>query len=166
MSNYIYYNQELYHHGIKGQKWGVRRFQNPDGTLTALGKQRLGQLGKVAKVIAPKTYNSFKKYKAPKKLNYKGATVTAGVRTATGVIDNYARQQALAGMAMLAGGAYVLTGSNPYVKKGLMIAGVLVHTKLTANSIDFYASQGISTVKDFMRATENYKKNRKKKEKA
>ena len=31
---------ELYHYGIRGQKWGVRRFQNPDGTLTAAGKSR------------------------------------------------------------------------------------------------------------------------------
>ena len=31
---------ELYHHGIKGQKWGVRRFQNTDGSLTAAGKKR------------------------------------------------------------------------------------------------------------------------------
>jgi len=31
---------ELYHHGIKGQKWGVRRYQNKDGTLTKEGKQR------------------------------------------------------------------------------------------------------------------------------
>lgn len=30
----------LSHHGIKGQKWGVRRFQNEDGSLTAEGKQR------------------------------------------------------------------------------------------------------------------------------
>ena len=30
----------LEHHGIKGQRWGVRRFQNPDGTLTAAGKKR------------------------------------------------------------------------------------------------------------------------------
>lgn len=35
------YNNELYHHGILGQKWGVRRFQNPDGTLTSEGKKRL-----------------------------------------------------------------------------------------------------------------------------
>lgn len=31
----------LQHHGILGQKWGVRRFQNEDGTLTAAGKRRL-----------------------------------------------------------------------------------------------------------------------------
>ena len=31
---------ELYHHGIKGQKWGVRRYQNKDGSLTAAGKQK------------------------------------------------------------------------------------------------------------------------------
>lgn len=34
------YQTELYHHGIKGQKWGVRRFQNADGTLTSAGKAR------------------------------------------------------------------------------------------------------------------------------
>lgn len=34
------YTIELYHHGIQGQKWGVRRFQNADGTLTAAGRKR------------------------------------------------------------------------------------------------------------------------------
>lgn len=37
---YIITNGQLYHHGIKGQKWGVRRFQNKDGTLTAAGRKR------------------------------------------------------------------------------------------------------------------------------
>lgn len=31
---------ELYHHGILGQKWGQRRYQNKDGTLTEAGKKR------------------------------------------------------------------------------------------------------------------------------
>jgi len=30
------------HHGIKGQRWGIRRFQNEDGSLTELGRKRYG----------------------------------------------------------------------------------------------------------------------------
>lgn len=36
----LIYSSSLYHHGIKGQHWGERRYQNEDGTLTAAGKER------------------------------------------------------------------------------------------------------------------------------
>lgn len=43
MEYYVYRdpNDELYHWGIKGMKWGIRRYQNKDGSLTAAGKKRI-----------------------------------------------------------------------------------------------------------------------------
>ncbi len=42
MKTYYYKHEEPYlmHYGVKGMKWGVRRYQNADGTLTAKGKKR------------------------------------------------------------------------------------------------------------------------------
>lgn len=39
----IMHSDELYHHGILGQRWGVRRFQNKDGSLTSAGKARVAK---------------------------------------------------------------------------------------------------------------------------
>lgn len=39
----------LSHHGVKGQKWGVRRYQNKDGSLTAAGKRKFNQVSKDSK---------------------------------------------------------------------------------------------------------------------
>lgn len=46
MDSNVYYGEVLdeflEHHGIKGMKWGIRRFQNPDGSLTPAGRERRG----------------------------------------------------------------------------------------------------------------------------
>lgn len=47
------YTMELYHHGIKGQKWGVRRYQTKDGSLTDAGKKRYSRLD-VVKSYGPR----------------------------------------------------------------------------------------------------------------
>ena len=56
---YYYYGNDLYHHGILGQRWGYRRWQNSDGTLTPAGKEHYRKgLPKVAKNLRE---NSMKK---------------------------------------------------------------------------------------------------------
>ena len=78
---------ELYHHGIKGQKWGVRRFQNKDGSLTPAGRRRydepnVGQKTSESVTIDGQTFKVYgrnnKQYadKVAKKAKDMGATVS------------------------------------------------------------------------------------------
>lgn len=53
MENELY----IYHHGIKGMKWGIRRFQNKDGSLTSAGKKRYGMTKKQVKRAIRKSGN-------------------------------------------------------------------------------------------------------------
>lgn len=59
----------LAHHGILGQKWGVRRFQNPDGSYTSAGRSRYG-----IKSDIRETYDTTKKLKKEAKINKKAAS--------------------------------------------------------------------------------------------
>ena len=77
MSEYYFSKDELYHHGIKGQKWGIRRWQNEDGSLTAAGKQHYGYgvLGSYRLRNAEKTANSdqYRRARKDAKAAYKKA---------------------------------------------------------------------------------------------
>lgn len=50
-------DQSLCHYGIMGMKWGVRRFQNADGSLTTAGKARYGKGGKKGGIYEDENHN-------------------------------------------------------------------------------------------------------------
>lgn len=61
---YYYSDDYLEHHGILGQKWGIRRFQRPDGTRTAAGKERAKENSKASNEESTKKGLSDKQKKA------------------------------------------------------------------------------------------------------
>lgn len=71
------YQAELYHHGIKGQKWGVRRFQNLDGSYTSLGKNKYSKgktvLETAKTILSPVAKESPKTPATPKYAKVDGA---------------------------------------------------------------------------------------------
>lgn len=57
------YNDYLAHYGIPKMRWGFRRYQNKDGSLTALGKKRLQQLQEADRKSEPKAPTKSKSIK-------------------------------------------------------------------------------------------------------
>ena len=85
INTYLVREKELYHHGIKGMKWGKRRFQNTDGSLTAAGRQRyLGDSvdeKKSAYKDAKKAYS--KSFDVARRKNYQSFSLSKTKRQAS-----------------------------------------------------------------------------------
>ena len=82
----------LIHHGIKGQRWGVRRYQNEDGSLKSAGKKRQREQGskKEKRKLTPER----KKQIAKKVAAASGIVLgTAGLTTAAVVGGKYVEEQ-------------------------------------------------------------------------
>lgn len=62
---------ELYHYGILGMKWGVRRYQNKDGSLTNAGKKRYYTTGRFGEIILSEKGKKFNKKNTKQFNSYK-----------------------------------------------------------------------------------------------
>lgn len=67
MEYYINTNGELIHWGVKGMRWGIRRYQNKDGSLTKAGKKRRAKLEGELEKLGGKKSGSDGNDAAPKK---------------------------------------------------------------------------------------------------
>ena len=84
------YYGELYHHGIAGMKWGVRRYQNKDGSLTNAGKRRYGTKANFEKVQSAKkaaVKANSKQAVARRKANERTAAEVAKYKKMAGIKD-------------------------------------------------------------------------------
>ena len=112
-------SDELYHFGIKGQKWGSRRFQNEDGTYTSEGKMRrregseysrykkdtsLKNLRKMSDADLDSKISRLKKEKEYKELRY--SQLSRGRRFMDDVLSNSSNKALKAILA----GVFVFTG--------------------------------------------------------
>ena len=116
----------LMHHGIKGQKWGVRRFQNPDMTYTAAGKERYSW--------ASRTGNAVKAAKAAKAKVNKAVAKVKWIK----LTDNQKKAlkigAAVVGTALVAYGAYKV-GTSPQVKQMIKNGQNAIADKLEEHDI-------------------------------
>ena len=100
----IYNYDELYHHGVKGQKWGRRRFQNPDGSLTQEGYQHYGMNPDGSR------YRKGHYSKSTVSGSKRGAAIGTAIGTGVGALTANPTAALIGGVAGMHVGAVVGTG--------------------------------------------------------
>ncbi len=136
-----YYESYLMHHGIKGQKWGVRRFQNEDGTLTSAGEKRYSDSkdGQSKSIFKKHRENLVAKYE-------KAGYSRDAALTATNSRIKTEKRVAIAGgiaLGIIATSAAVYIGReycDKTFESGLVVQNINAKKDATFNGYPFYAA--------------------------
>lgn len=149
-------NNTLKHHGIKGQKWGVRRFQNPDGTLTPDGRERYGiNSNKDSDKLAEASANHYKAaiQKLSLEQNLENGTVDLDLKA----LNEYNRinknvkkaEKYLSKVANKLGNKYVSIATESYLADdGMMYAKSLLTDKFGSTHISMVAFAQVTQKKE------------------
>ena len=112
-------SDELYHYGVKGQKWGVRRYQNSDGSYTDEGKRRYGRGSGTGRRVGKKKRYSKEDLKEDLKLGLRGALFGPNAAISYDIANNPKKYRAGA-YRTLADGRIAPNGRVTKVTRGVI----------------------------------------------